>query len=94
MSDEFNSINDPLFFQHHANLDYLWALWQEQDLKRLADYSAQPGEGFTKDTRLEMGVYAPKRLVKQVMDSQNRDGKGVLCFLYEGLSKSIDLDAI
>jgi tyrosinase len=79
MSDEFNSINDPLFFLHHANLDYLWALWQSQDPKRLSEFSAPPG------TRLDMGVYAPGRTAREVLDTQNTDGKGILCFKYEGL---------
>ena len=52
MMDPFNSVNDPLFFMHHATLDYIWALWEEQDLTRLADYSAQPGEDFNANTQL------------------------------------------
>ncbi|KAF2666287.1 Di-copper centre-containing protein [Microthyrium microscopicum] len=86
MGDPFNSPNEPLFFLHHANLDYLWALWQEQDPKRLSDFSKQRGEEYGANTRLEMGVLAPVKLVKEVMDTQNRDQKGSLCFKYEGLS--------
>ena len=85
MMDPVNSVNDPLFFLHHAALDYLWALWEEQDLKRLSDYSAQAGEEYSAATQLSMGVYAPAKLVKDVMDTQNRDGKGTLCFKYEGI---------
>ena len=85
MSDEFNSINDPLFFLHHANLDYLWALWEEHDLKRLSDFSAPAGEMYGPVTGLEMGVYAPGRVTRDVMDTLNRDGMGILCFKYEGL---------
>ena len=29
--DIFSSPNDPLFFFHHAQLDRLWSLWQNQD---------------------------------------------------------------
>jgi tyrosinase len=32
MTDTFTSINDPLFFIHHAGLDRVWALWQEMDI--------------------------------------------------------------
>jgi tyrosinase len=85
MSDEFNSPNEPLFFLHHGNLDYLWALWEEQDLKRLTDYSKLPGDIFDAETQLDMGLFAPPRKAKHVMDTLNRDGKGVLCFKYEGL---------
>lgn len=80
MSDEFNSINDPIFFLHHANLDYLWALWEEQDPKRSSEFSAPPG------TRLDMGVYAKPAQAREVLDTLNRDGKGILCFRYEGLA--------
>ncbi|KAJ9477595.1 putative protein kinase [Pseudozyma hubeiensis] len=35
-----HSPNDPLFFLHHAAIDRLWTLWQEQDKsKRVKDYS-------------------------------------------------------
>jgi tyrosinase len=85
MMDPFNSPNDPLFFLHHATLDYLWATWEEQDLKRLSDYSAVPGEVFSSETQLSMGLFAPLKKVKDVMDSQNRNGKGYLCFKYEGM---------
>lgn len=82
MSDEFNSINDILFFLHHSNLDYFWALWQAQDTKRLKEFSAPPG------TVLDMGLYAPQRMAEEVLDTENRDGKGVLCYRYEGLKMS------
>lgn len=84
--DPFNSVNDPLFFMHHANLDYYWALWQERDRSRLSDYSAQKDDDFTASTKLVLGEFGPTRLAREVMDTQNRDGKGILCFKYEGLS--------
>jgi tyrosinase len=88
MMDPFNSVNDPLFFMHHSALDQLWALWQEQDLKRIYDYSASKMEKqpLTPDSPLDMGVFAPQRKAKEVSDTQNRDGKGILCFKYEGLA--------
>jgi tyrosinase len=85
MGDEFNSPNEPLFFLHHANLDQLWALWEEQDLKRLSDYSAQVGEAYGANTQLAMGLFGPVKTVKDVIDTQNRNGKGSLCFKYEGI---------
>jgi tyrosinase len=85
MMDPFNSPNDPLFFMHHANLDYLWALWQEKDLNRLSDYSTRKGEVYGSETELAMGIFAPTKLVKEVMDTQNRAGKGSMCYKYEGL---------
>jgi len=87
MMDPFNSVNDPLFFMHHAAMDQLWALWQEQDLKRLYDFSTKRAEKppFTPDSPLQVGIFAPERKAKEVSDTQNRDGNGILCFKYEGL---------
>jgi tyrosinase len=79
MMDPFNSPNDPLFFLHHANLDYLWAIWQKQDGSRLSDYSAQRGEDFGANTKLSMGVIAPEKTAKDVIDTNQ------LCFKYDGL---------
>lgn len=31
MSDTFSSPGDPIFFFHHAQIDRLWALWQQKD---------------------------------------------------------------
>ncbi|RPA75967.1 Di-copper centre-containing protein [Ascobolus immersus RN42] len=33
--DSNNSPGDPIFYLHHANVDRLWALWQEQDPSRI-----------------------------------------------------------
>jgi tyrosinase len=87
MMDPFNSVNDPLFFMHHGALDQLWALWQEQDPKRIYDFSASKleKEPLRPDTPLNMGVFGPEKLAKEVSDTQNRDGTGILCFRYEGL---------
>ena len=85
MLDPFNSPNDPLFFLHHANLDQLWALWEEQDPKRLTDYSAATGEQFGPENQLSLGIHGPVKSTREVMDSQNRDGKGSMCFKYEGI---------
>lgn len=32
MLDAFSSPGDPTFFLHHAQIDRLWALWQNADL--------------------------------------------------------------
>ncbi|KAF2666152.1 Di-copper centre-containing protein [Microthyrium microscopicum] len=85
MMDPFNSVNDPLFFLHHSNLDQLWALWEEQDPKRRTDYSARQGEVFGPDSVMSLGVYGAPWTAKELMDTQNRDGKGKLCFKYEGI---------
>jgi tyrosinase len=91
MGDPFTSTNDPLFFLHHAGLDRLWAIWQEQDLEpRLKDVSgggtglfSMPGSTLKLDTPIWMGFSAPDRPVRDVMDTLNRDGKGFLCYKYD-----------
>jgi tyrosinase len=86
------STNDPLFFMHHSGLDHLWATWQEQDRKnRLWDvdgkvssfFGAIQQKNLTLDTPIWMGLAAPDRPVRDVMDIANENGKGFLCYKYE-----------
>jgi tyrosinase len=90
MTDLFNSANDPVFFMHHGGMDYLWAMWQEQDPKRIYEYD-RPKGGFLNfsplngESELWMGVFAPTIQAKLVADTLNRDGTGILCVKYEGL---------
>jgi tyrosinase len=41
------------------------------------------GSNMTLDTPIVMGFAAPDRPVRVFMDTQNRDGKGILCYKYE-----------
>ncbi|KAE9982370.1 hypothetical protein EG327_005883 [Venturia inaequalis] len=88
MSDLFNSINDPLFFPHHAGLDRVWALWQEQDPKRIMDAGEATGLSDTSPMTLDswfwVGFAGKDRQTVEVMDALNRDGRGVVCYKYEG----------
>jgi tyrosinase len=92
--DIFSSPNDPIFWLHHTQLDYMWSLWQKADKSRLADIGgARTIDGFgpsgdkveltTLDTPLWMGFMNDDVPVKAVMDTLNRDGEGVLCYEYE-----------
>jgi tyrosinase len=91
MTDPMTSTNDPLFFMHHSGLDHLWATWQEQDRKnRLWDVNGKVSifggiqqKGLTLDTPIWMGLAAPDRPVKDVMDIVNENEKGFLCYKYE-----------
>jgi tyrosinase len=94
MQDLFTSTNDPLFFLHHAGLDRVWAIWQELSPSHLYDLSAPSNASATPPFRLGgpdisfntpiwMGFAAPTRSVRDVIDTQNRDGKGFLCYKYE-----------
>ncbi|KAG5657919.1 hypothetical protein KAF25_007952 [Fusarium avenaceum] len=94
LMDIFSSPNDPLFWLHHTQLDYMWSLWQKADKSRLADIGgARTIDGFgpssdkveltTLDTPLWMGFMNDDVPVKAVMDTLNGDGEGVLCYEYE-----------
>jgi tyrosinase len=91
MIDLFNSANDPLFWMHHTGMDRIWSLWQEQDPgTRVHDVDVRPRGMFdsspplTAASPLWMGVFAQDRTVGQLFDTKNRDGKGFLCYEYEG----------
>jgi tyrosinase len=92
--DVYASPNDPIFWVHHTQLDYMWALWQKRDGARLADIGGfRTGEGTgpgpdeaeltTLDTPLWMGFMNVDVPVKAVMDTLDEDGEGVLCYVYE-----------
>jgi tyrosinase len=64
-SDFYNSPSDPAFFPHHAMIDRVWWIWQNQDLKNrqwaLAGSAGKIGETLAKNATLEdflgMGDY-------------------------------------
>ena len=57
-------------------MDRLWALWQEQDLTRLED---------APNVTMWMGPMSKNRTIAETFDTQNRNGKGYLCYKYDGL---------
>jgi len=66
ISDAFSAINDPLFFAHHAALDYIWALWQDQDPKRVqAAKDMNAARGQLRDVPLWMGVFCAAKIVSR-----------------------------
>jgi tyrosinase len=87
MGDLFTSTNDPLFWMHHTNMDRIWALWQSQDPDRImevnGDMNLKETKPLTLDTILYMGFAGKDRPIKNVMDPINRDGNGILCYVYE-----------
>lgn len=92
--DIYSSPNDPLFWLHHTQLDYMWTLWQNRDLAHLNDIggprtmegfgpSADAVEETTLDTPIWMGFMADDVTVSAVMDTVNREGGGKLCYEYQ-----------
>ncbi len=68
-----NSIPDPLFFLHHANLDRIWWNWQKGDLtNRLKDVSGfaftTGDETVSLDFKLDLGVMGTSRPIRDFMD--------------------------
>nr|ATU82297.1 tyrosinase [Macrocybe gigantea] len=84
MSDLYSSPGDPLFYLHHANLDRIWWLWQQEDAsKRLYQISGRstvepPYKNVTLDFPLDMVDEAEVLRIKDVMDIRRRP----LCYEY------------
>jgi tyrosinase len=89
MLNGWSSINDPLFYMHHANLDRIWGIWQDKTPANLYAiggpiYPVGTGE-TTLETVVDMGEFlAPSVPVRKVMDPINRNGDGVLSYVYTG----------
>lgn len=80
-----NLLADPLFFVHHASVDWGWWLWQSQDLPaRLEEISGRtsiddPSIGNTTlATTLDVGMLAPVVTIADVMDIKG----GLMCYEY------------
>ena len=88
MLDPLNSVNEPLFYLHHGAIDYYWSIWQEKDRKNnIYDLNASANRDLAEKSwveRVEMGEFAPQRTSKELADTVNEDGKGILCFKYDG----------
>ncbi|KAF5667277.1 monophenol monooxygenase (tyrosinase) [Fusarium heterosporum] len=79
------SPNEPLFFLHHAQIDRIWWMWQQQNSSRLSEYTGDAWKYPTKDLEevsledvLGMGGIDDDITVKDVMDIEN----GPLCYHY------------
>ncbi|KAH7303868.1 hypothetical protein B0I35DRAFT_402008 [Stachybotrys elegans] len=79
------SPNEPLFFLHHAQVDRLWWLWQQEDESRLSEYNGKAihynqteATEVSLDDILMMGGLADDLTVRDVMSTQN----GPLCYAY------------
>ena len=73
---------------HHAQIDHVWSLWQNvrPENARALDGPIYPnGTGqVTMDYPLYMTPFlAPDQPISAVMDTQNKDGQGILCYTYQ-----------
>lgn len=88
MRDTFSSPGDPVFYLHHAQIDRLWTLWQEQNPAERQyaiegtgtafDYPSSPVEQLN-DT-IHLGKLSPEG-PRPVRDFMNTLG-GPFCYKY------------
>jgi len=75
---------DPLFYLHHANLDRVWAIWQDIDLKtRVTDISGYTSVwelfvNVTLDYQLNYSTLGPLTRIRDVMYTKG----STLCYEY------------
>ena len=90
MFDLFTSPNDPAFFFHHANVDRMWTIWQDRDLKSrqyalngtILNYDPPTAPLLTLDTVVNWGVLGPAKPFRQLMSNL----KGDFNYVYEQMS--------
>lgn len=73
---------DPVFYLHHAQLDRLWWLWQQEQPSRTMEYNGRENghsevQASLNDT-LPMHGLAREARVEEVMDTKG----GLLCYRY------------
>lgn len=88
MSDTFSSPGDPIFFLHHAQIDRIWALWQQKDLASrqyaitgtgtFFNYPPSPDVKIT--DKIDLGKLSPggPSPIKDFMDTK----RGPFCYEY------------
>lgn len=84
--DLFTSPGDPYFFLHHAQIDRVWWMWQNQDLAHrlyqlggtLTLYNSPPSRNTSLSDLIDLGVNAPGIPINDMMSTLN----GPLCYIY------------
>ena len=80
------SPGDPIFYLHHAQIDRVWWIWQQQDLdtREFAISGTRtlmnrpPSANGTLDDLLEVGVLGESKTIRDMMSTVN----GPLCYIY------------
>lgn len=78
------SANDPIFFLHHANIDWIWSTWQKSRKEQLMAYGGNTIQGDTTnnatlDDEMDfLGLDGPNPIVRDVMDTS----KFPYCYTY------------
>lgn len=84
--DLFNSPGEPLFYLHHANIDRVLWLWQQNDLERRLLEVGGPVKSFdyggvnvTLDFEVDLGALAGAVPLSDLLDTEGR----LLCYTYD-----------
>jgi len=90
-SDDFLSSNaEPLFYLHHAFVDFLWLKWQNMDPTGgrfseisgpLIPFTTSPEVNLSKP--IDLGVCGPSIPLEKVMNPQKGNNDGIACYEYE-----------
>jgi len=77
-----------MFFMHHSQIDRIWRLWQSLNPKNLYSMGGPTYPNGTGSTDLNYTVFmieklAPQIPINKLMDSENRNGQGILCYKYQ-----------
>lgn len=87
--DFFASPGDPAFWLHHAQIDRVWWMWQNQQPETrtkaiggtITLFNEPPSREGRLDDALEMGVLGDSMLIEKVMSTVGLTG-GPLCYVY------------
>ena len=84
--DLFASPGDPAFFLHHANIDRVWWIWQNLDIKKrqyavsgtITINNQPPSRNTTLEDTMDLGVNAGTVSIKDTMHTLG----GPFCYIY------------
>jgi tyrosinase len=84
--DIFTSPGDPVFWLHHGQIDRVWWIWQNQDIKNRKDAiggtitlnNSPPSRDGTLDDIISLGVNAPDIKIRDLMSTT----AGPFCYVY------------
>ncbi|KAK0649934.1 hypothetical protein B0T16DRAFT_492448 [Cercophora newfieldiana] len=85
--DVFISPSDPVFWLHHAQVDRLWTIWQNQNpaVRTSQVWGTQtagnfpPSDNATLDTQITFGVIAPPIKIRDAVSTIDGD----FCYIYD-----------
>lgn len=84
--DFFVSPGDPAFFLHHAQIDRVWWIWQNQDLANRQNaisgtitlFDTPPSRNGTLDDLLDVGILGDPLAIRDAMNTVD----GRFCYVY------------